>query len=563
MKKILTFLLALIPFLGIGQNCTPSYNCLGTNGLTLVGATAGGGTLIKIPLAGGLSFVNGALTSTGGGGGGGTVTSVSGVTANGFSVTVSNPTTTPGITLSETVTGLLKGNGTAISAAIAGTDYQAPLTLTTTGSSGAATLIGNTLNIPQYSGGSGGTVTTVSVVSANGFGGSVANATTTPAITLTTSITGLLKGNGTAISAASAGTDYQAPITLTTTGTSGAATFTSNTLNIPNYATGGGSGTVTNVATGFGLSGGDITTTGTLFADTTSRRSAIGLPTIYYVDSTIISNRTQASLPSTYIGYGSGSNTLTGSPNFVYNSSANTVALLGYNGIGYDTILYSSGKSHASAVSFLAGNINIGIDAFGISDAGCKIGSITIPPHTFLCTDSKYSFAGVNYVVPSSQGAANTVLTNDGSGNLSWASAGGGSGIKTDTITDSITAAEIAANDSIQIIPAAPSGYYTNILSISEDYRFGGTPYLTVTNLTYCGNNSVVLYTGGTLLNLPNNACTTNITINGQGNIVQQVPLSDLLTYAIMATASGNDSSGNGTVYVHATWQYLKLTNGY
>lgn len=32
---------------------------------------------------------------------------------------------------------------------------QGSLTLTTTGTSGAATLIGNTLNIPQYSGGSG------------------------------------------------------------------------------------------------------------------------------------------------------------------------------------------------------------------------------------------------------------------------------------------------------------------------------------------------------------------------------------------------------------------------
>jgi hypothetical protein len=56
-----------------------------------------------------------------------------------------------------------------------------------------------------------GTVTTVSVASANGFAGSVANASTTPAITLSTSITGVLKGNGTAISAATAGTDYVAP----------------------------------------------------------------------------------------------------------------------------------------------------------------------------------------------------------------------------------------------------------------------------------------------------------------------------------------------------------------
>jgi len=61
-----------------------------------------------------------------------------------------------------------------------------------------------------------GSVTSASVVSANGFAGTVATATTTPAITLTTSITGVLKGNGTAISAGTAGTDYVAPGTATT-----------------------------------------------------------------------------------------------------------------------------------------------------------------------------------------------------------------------------------------------------------------------------------------------------------------------------------------------------------
>jgi hypothetical protein len=59
-------------------------------------------------------------------------------------------------------------------------------------------------------GGGSGTVTDVSVVTANGFAGTVANSTTTPAITLTTTITGILKGNGTAISAATAGVDYTA-----------------------------------------------------------------------------------------------------------------------------------------------------------------------------------------------------------------------------------------------------------------------------------------------------------------------------------------------------------------
>lgn len=53
----------------------------------------------------------------------GTVMSVSVATANGFSGTVATPTTTPEITIQTTVTGILKGNGTAISAATAGTDY--------------------------------------------------------------------------------------------------------------------------------------------------------------------------------------------------------------------------------------------------------------------------------------------------------------------------------------------------------------------------------------------------------------------------------------------------------
>lgn len=63
--------------------------------------------------------------------------------------------------------------------------------------------------------GSGGTVSSVSVASANGFGGSVSNPTTTPAITLTTSCNGVCKGNGTALATATAATDYVAPATAT------------------------------------------------------------------------------------------------------------------------------------------------------------------------------------------------------------------------------------------------------------------------------------------------------------------------------------------------------------
>ena len=137
----------------------------------------------------------------------------------------------------------------------------------------------------------GGTVTTVSVVSANGFAGSVANATTTPAITLSTTITGLLKGNGTAISAASAGTDYEVPLTFSTGLTRTVNTVTVNTTqNIAKLSnltsngfvkTSGGDGTLS-VDTNTYLTGnqtitlsGDVTGSGATAITTTIANNAV------------------------------------------------------------------------------------------------------------------------------------------------------------------------------------------------------------------------------------------------------------------------------------------------
>ena len=97
-----------------------------------------------------------------------------------------------------TAYGVAYGDGSAYAFTAAGTTGQV-LTATT----GSAP----TWAAPATS----GTVTSVSVVSANGFAGTVATPTSTPAITLTTSVTGVLKGNGTAISAAVVNTDYFAP----------------------------------------------------------------------------------------------------------------------------------------------------------------------------------------------------------------------------------------------------------------------------------------------------------------------------------------------------------------
>jgi len=119
------------------------------------------------------------------------------------------------------------------------------------------------LLVDATGGGGSGTVTSVSVVSANGFAGTVATATTTPAITLTTTITGILKGNGTAISAVTIGSGLSYDgTTLSATGgssgiTIGTTTITSGTNTRILYNNSGvvgeytltGSGTVVVMAT--------------------------------------------------------------------------------------------------------------------------------------------------------------------------------------------------------------------------------------------------------------------------------------------------------------------------
>jgi hypothetical protein len=211
----------------------------GTNGAVVdIGAPCGGG---------------------GGGGGSGTVTNLSVVSTNGFAGTVASSTTTPAITLETTVTGLLKGNGTAVSQAISGTDYL-PVALTSAdfivgnGSnaatgvamSGDASLantgaisvnhlshvtdgslantglasavitinginctLGGSCTVTGGGGGGGsGTVTNMSIVPVNGFSGTVATSATTPAVTLSTTISGILKGSSGALVQALSGTDY-------------------------------------------------------------------------------------------------------------------------------------------------------------------------------------------------------------------------------------------------------------------------------------------------------------------------------------------------------------------
>jgi hypothetical protein len=139
----------------------------------------GSGGFNNVTIGAGVSFMSGTLSATGTGG---TVTAVTGTAP-----VSSSGGTTPDISMAAAST---SANGYLTS-----TDW-------------------NTFNGKQPA---GTYVTSVSVVSTNGLAGTSSGGAT-PALTLSTSVTGLLKGNGTAISAAVANVDYvgiSAPVVKT------------------------------------------------------------------------------------------------------------------------------------------------------------------------------------------------------------------------------------------------------------------------------------------------------------------------------------------------------------
>ena len=168
---------------------------------------------------------------------GDTVSSVSSTTdGTALQVSVTTPTTTPAIafTWQGASSQYVSGDGALV------TFPAIPFTsLTTTGTSGAATLVGGVLNIPDYAtgGGGGGTVTSVDFsTDIAAFTAAVADGTTTPSISL--NLNGGTAGQFLRQDGTWATTPAATVTSLTTTGTSGAATLAAGVLNIPDYAAG-------------------------------------------------------------------------------------------------------------------------------------------------------------------------------------------------------------------------------------------------------------------------------------------------------------------------------------
>lgn len=147
--------------------------------------------------------------------------------------------------------------------------------------------------------GTTGTVSSVSVVTANGLSGTVANATTTPAITLSTSVTGIVYGTGGSLNAVTIGSGVSfAGGTLSATGTGGSVTSVN--------ASGG--------TTGLTFSGGPITTSGTLTLAGTLTVANGGTGQTSYTDGQLlIGNSTGNTLTKTTLTAGTGISITNGS----------------------------------------------------------------------------------------------------------------------------------------------------------------------------------------------------------------------------------------------------------
>lgn len=217
------------------------------------------------------------------------------------------------------------------------------------------------------------------------------------------------------------------------------------------WAAVGGSGTVTNVTAGTGLNvgagpGGSITTTGTLnLADTAVTPGAYTLASITVdAQGRLTSASSGAAVTSVASGTGLTGGPITSTGTISLADTAVTPGSFTYSSITVDQqgriTAASSGTTPANtALSNLAstavnadilpgasGTIHLGSASFNFSQIhnrsnlmyGATSGAITFAVPTTITSHT--------LTWPSAQGAASTVLTNDGSGGLSWAAAGGG-----------------------------------------------------------------------------------------------------------------------------------------
>lgn len=194
-----------------------------------------------------------------------------------------------------------------------------------------------------------------------------------------------------------------------------------------------GSGTVTSisVATANGLAG---TSDGNAATPTLTLSTSINSP--------VLAGNGTALIAATTTGSGS-TVVLNTSPTFVTDisapkiiSSTTSAGLLLCNNNGVTVASFGVGSAGSTNIALIGATAVTGVisgtSSLTLGVASTTVGSVILHNATNANTitiQSGVTSASYSLTLPTAQGAASTVLTNDGAGNLSWSAASGGSGV--------------------------------------------------------------------------------------------------------------------------------------
>ena len=400
-----------------------------------------------------------------------------------------------------------------------------------------------TASIVEISGGGGGggsgTVTSASVVSANGFAGTVATATSTPAITLTTSVTGIIKGNGTALSAAIAA-DFP---TLNQSTTGSAATLTTPRAIYGNNFD--GSVALTQIiASTYGGTGNGFSK----FSGATTSEKTYTLPN---ASTTILT--TNSVVTEAQGGTGTGTYT-TG--DILYASASNTLSKLSAGTVNY--VLTSGGAGVAP--SWAVGGGSGTVTSVGFTGGIISVATPTTTPALTVAGTS----GGIPYFSSASTWATSAALS------ANALVQGGGAGVAPSTITTGtgvITALGVNTGSVGSFIIAGgalgtpSSGLATNLTGTASGLTAGNV----TTNANLTGGVTSV---GNTTTVITNANLTGNVTSVGNTTTLASIPvisganLTSLTAANISAGTAGISVTGNAGTVTNGVYTTNKDASG-